>query len=73
MTRKTSRKERREQLRNEIEPLECDEGHDTVEMEIQAEFGSTVRYECPDCSHTTQYVMKFWDGDYREIPSRTVE
>jgi hypothetical protein len=66
MVSATSRQERREQLRAEVEPVECAEGHDAVEMDLQTGAGSAVRYECPSCDRVVRYVMKLWDEGYRK-------
>jgi len=66
MSGTTSRQEQRAQLRDEVEPVECSEGHESVEMDRQTGVGSQVRYECPECSRVVQYVLKLWDEKYRE-------
>jgi len=43
-----------EEVRKNVEPVECGAGHVAVEMYVKEELGTEVKYACPTCGRVIQ-------------------
>lgn len=50
-----------EELRNEVEPVECGAGHVAVEMYAREVFANEVEYACPTCGRVIK--LEYFGGE----------